>query len=152
MGLAALVIDIGFARLTQRQMQTAVDSAALEGLRGRGALGFSDRQIAAKKMAAWHFDDDLDPAADDGAFDTGSGQFGAGPIVNFTGGVGDTGLAASQTMSVDPNNPVYKPEFLDGTESAKDFRPPCCEEARPLLTRTFSPLARRYRTCLHVDR
>ena len=33
MGLAALVIDIGFARLTQRQMQTAVDSAALEGLR-----------------------------------------------------------------------------------------------------------------------
>ena len=32
MGLAALVIDIGFARLTQRQMQTAVDSAALEGL------------------------------------------------------------------------------------------------------------------------
>jgi hypothetical protein len=33
MGLAALVVDIGFARLTQRQMQTAVDSAALEGLR-----------------------------------------------------------------------------------------------------------------------
>ena len=35
MGLAALVIDIGFARLAQRQMQTAVDSAALEGLRWR---------------------------------------------------------------------------------------------------------------------
>ena len=33
MGLAALVIDMGFARLAQRQMQTAVDSAALEGLR-----------------------------------------------------------------------------------------------------------------------
>ena len=31
MGLAALVIDIGFVRLAQRQMQTAVDSAALEG-------------------------------------------------------------------------------------------------------------------------
>src|SRR5208337_4438462 len=35
MGLAALVIDMGFARLAQRQMQTAVDSAALEGLRFR---------------------------------------------------------------------------------------------------------------------
>jgi uncharacterized membrane protein len=35
MALAALVIDIGFARLTQRQMQTAVDAAALEGLRFR---------------------------------------------------------------------------------------------------------------------
>jgi hypothetical protein len=34
-GFAALVIDLGFARLTQRQMQTAVDAAALEGLRWR---------------------------------------------------------------------------------------------------------------------
>ena len=33
--MAALVIDIGFARHAQRQMQTAVDSAALEGLRFR---------------------------------------------------------------------------------------------------------------------
>jgi hypothetical protein len=35
LGLAALVIDLGMARLTQRQMQTAVQSAALEGLRFR---------------------------------------------------------------------------------------------------------------------
>jgi hypothetical protein len=34
-GLAALVIDLGLVRLTQRQMQTAADSAALEGLRFR---------------------------------------------------------------------------------------------------------------------
>jgi hypothetical protein len=38
MGLAALVIDMGFARLAQRQMQTAVDSAALEGLRWRDTI------------------------------------------------------------------------------------------------------------------
>ena len=38
MGLAALVIDMGFARLAQRQMQTAVDSAALEGLRWRDGV------------------------------------------------------------------------------------------------------------------
>ena len=30
--MAALVIDIGFARLAQRQMQTAADAAALEGI------------------------------------------------------------------------------------------------------------------------
>ncbi len=38
MALAALVIDMGFVRLAQRQMQTAVDSAALEGLRWRDAI------------------------------------------------------------------------------------------------------------------
>ena len=37
LGLAALVIDLGFARLTQRQMQSAADSAALEGLLARCA-------------------------------------------------------------------------------------------------------------------
>ncbi|QDU27037.1 hypothetical protein ETAA8_21210 [Anatilimnocola aggregata] len=36
--LAALVIDLGLVRLTQRQMQTAVDSAALEGLRFRDGV------------------------------------------------------------------------------------------------------------------
>ncbi len=122
MGLAALVIDVGFARLTQRQMQTAVDSAAVEGLRGKGTRSGADRQKAAREIAGWHFDDDLDAAFDDGAFDTGSGQFGAGPVVDFTGGAGDPALVASQTMSVDPASPVYKPEFMDGTPSASGFQ------------------------------
>ena len=122
MGLAALVIDIGFARLTQRQMQTAVDSAALEGLRGKGTKSAADRQKAAREIADWHFDDDLNPAFDDGAFDSGSGQFGAGPVVEFTGGAGDPTLVASQTMSVDPDNPVYKPEFVNGVVSAEGFQ------------------------------
>ena len=34
-GLLALVVDVGYARLTQGQMQTAADTAALEGLRKR---------------------------------------------------------------------------------------------------------------------
>ncbi len=42
MGLAALVIDMGFARLAQHQMQTAVDSAALEGLRWRDVQQWED--------------------------------------------------------------------------------------------------------------
>ena len=36
--LAALVIDMGMVRLTQRQMQSATDSAALEGLRFRDGI------------------------------------------------------------------------------------------------------------------
>jgi hypothetical protein len=38
MAIAALVLDLGFARLTQLQMQTAADSSALEGLRLRDDL------------------------------------------------------------------------------------------------------------------
>ena len=38
MAVAALVIDVGFAFVTRRQMQTAVGSAALEGLRFRDGV------------------------------------------------------------------------------------------------------------------
>src|SRR5688572_22023680 len=34
-GLLGLVVDVGYMRLTQSQMQTAADAAALEGLRKR---------------------------------------------------------------------------------------------------------------------
>ena len=53
MGLAALVIDMGFARLAQRQMQTAADSAALEGLRWRDfSTDQYRRNMQAKSLAA----------------------------------------------------------------------------------------------------
>jgi hypothetical protein len=123
MALAALVIDIGFARLTQRQMKIAADSAAVEGLRGEGDVAYADRRDAARDFVHWHFDDDLDatgtyPLNDDGAFDSGSGQFGAGPLVQFSGGVGDPSLVAGQLMEVDPDNSVYKPVVVNGTSSA----------------------------------
>ena len=51
MGLAALVIDMGFARLAQRQMQTAVDSAALEGLRWRDVS--TDQARRGSRRARW---------------------------------------------------------------------------------------------------
>jgi len=148
MAMAALVIDIGFARLAQRQMQTAADSAALEGLRFRdeipsslivsyeteleAACGPVDQNdptwrdcarlwFAAKRVSDT-FDDDLDTTDDDGAFDSGNGQFGAGPLVEFTGGEGDPTLMASQMMSIDPNTPVYKPVMLGGTQSPSGFR------------------------------
>lgn len=122
MAMAALVIDIGFARLTQRQMQTAVDAAALEGLRFRDEIppGYpptTDLDVARRQQASnvvlWHFDDNLDTSGDDVAFDSESGMFGAGPLVDFAGGAGDPALAASQMMSIDPNNPVYKPSGLE---------------------------------------
>ena len=142
MGLAALVIDIGFARLTQRQMQTAVDSAAVEGLRWRdvneweevpqGWLGDPDfitlfddnedfigtitndvdkdriRRWVAQQVVLNTFDDDLESGnGDDGAFD-GGGQFGAGPVVALSGGVGDPIMNASQLLTI-PTTPFYKP-------------------------------------------
>ncbi len=98
MGLAALVIDMGFARLAQRQMQTAVDSAALEGL-CNDPTTVSGRQQASQIVAAL-FTDYVD----------GSGatvHYGAGPVVNFSGGIGPTELAASQLMQ--PGTPpVYQ--------------------------------------------
>ncbi|MEZ6129766.1 MAG: Tad domain-containing protein [Planctomycetaceae bacterium] len=178
MAMAALVIDIGFARLTQQQMQTAVDAAAIEGLRFRdgipdawlndpdtmaeieAACGTSPplpqdpndpdwqtwlncaRRRAASRTVALVFDDDLDPLnGDDGAFYDAAnpdpnageqfnvaGKFGAGPVLEFTGGEGsDPDLAASQFIN-DPDNPnsnsgigslpampVYKPTRSDGT-------------------------------------
>ncbi len=131
MALAALVIDIGFARLTQRQMQTAVDAAALEGLRFRdevpqdlvdaivaaGGNGgdpsdpeYRDyaRRWLASRIVALTFDDNLDP--DDGD-EIG---FGAGPVVELTGGVGDPMLNAGQLLRL-PDTPFYKPLRSDKT-------------------------------------
>jgi hypothetical protein len=61
MALGALVIDLGLARMTQRQMQTAADTAALEGLRGRDAAGTNadvTRRENAARFADLVFDQD----------------------------------------------------------------------------------------------
>ena len=54
---------------------------------------------------------------DQGAFGTGSGRFGAGPQLTFSGGLGDPSLDASRKIEIDPDNPVYKPVMQDGTQS-----------------------------------
>ena len=111
MGLAALVIDMGFARLAQRQMQSAVDSAALEGLRWQAVSAtnlsaVSPRQQASQMVASL-FSDYVDSSG-------GTIQYGAGPVVNFSGGISPTDLAASQFMS--PGSPpVYQPISSAGT-------------------------------------
>lgn len=150
MGLAALVIDLGFARLAQRQMQCAVDSAALEGLRFRSecpgdwlndpALGGpapsrpttpydeadplwqqwltwldGARRESASRMITTVFDDDFDATSGD------SRQFGAGPVVAFSGGIGPPELAAAQTMVLSDSR-VYKPHRADGTPGVEANR------------------------------
>jgi putative Flp pilus-assembly TadE/G-like protein len=114
-GLLALAVDIGYARLTQSQMQNAADSAALEGLRKRDAVrnpangnpvAFASdctRRAAANRVAHWTFDDDFDPASGDADY-----QFGAGPVVDLT--EGETSFHALQTISV-PDPHVYKPDL-----------------------------------------
>jgi hypothetical protein len=151
MALAGLVIDLGFARLAQRQMQVAVDAAALEGLRFRDAVpdawlndpdildeieavcgprpstpqdpnnpNWQDwydcaRRWAASRNVAFVFDNDLDLTNGDlGAFNTGVGQFGAGPVVELSGGIGDPAFNAGQLITI-PATQVYKPRRSDGS-------------------------------------
>jgi hypothetical protein len=111
MGLAALVIDMGFARLAQRQMQTAVDSAALEGLRNDPTTVYGRQQ--ASQIVAGMFTDYSDSS---GAVV----HYGAGPVVNFSDGVGPTEVAASQL--IEPGNPpVYQPGGLElNTDNAQE--------------------------------
>jgi hypothetical protein len=142
LGFAALVIDLGFARLTQRQMQTAVDEAALEGLRWRDAQlgelpqawlnnqdfqnqvnGSANPTDAARRWAASQsvgqlFDDNLN-AGDDGP-GTGDpgGIYGAGPLVPLPGGNDTSAIPTPQLIGDPTNAPVYKPVRNDGTSLA----------------------------------
>jgi hypothetical protein len=113
--ILSLVVDVGYARLTQGQMQNAADAAALEGIRKRdiGVLnlgtgqpaGFESdcrRRAAANRAVHWVFDDDFDVTNGD------PDQYGAGPIIDLTDGV--TSLHALQTISV-PDVHVYKPDL-----------------------------------------
>jgi hypothetical protein len=116
MALAALVIDIGFARLTQRQMQVATDASSLEGLRFRDELppGYaagsnleSARRQQASDVVQWTFDDDFDLTNRD-AF-----QFGAGPNIGFGDGIDQSGTIHASQLISETAEPVYKPVGLE---------------------------------------
>jgi hypothetical protein len=102
MAVAALVLDVGFAIVTRRQMQTATDSAALEGLRWRDAVpdpasADDTRRRNARDLLQRVFLDQDPPQPDDHR------NFGAGPVVGFSDenavDLGD-GFKASETLSV----------------------------------------------------
>ena len=91
--IAALVSDLGAARLSQRMMQNAADFAAVDGLRSRDRIGNPMRSTTADAMTAF-FDDDLDPMTADGSNIT------TGPTGFVTGG--QTGVDALGQLNTAP--------------------------------------------------
>jgi hypothetical protein len=141
LAMAALTTDLGFARLTQRQMQMAADTAALEGVRLRDQVPEFWLQDAAfltavqadcgappttpqtatdpdwqswrDKVRRWAASTRAAQVFDDD-FNPGNGDphnFGAGPVIDLAGGVGPSN--AWQTIA--PGSPpVYKPTRHNG--------------------------------------
>jgi hypothetical protein len=102
LGIAALVVDGGSARLTRMQMQNGVDAAAMEGLRVSDTASDEDRRLAARDFMRWVYDDDFDPDSGD------EWQHGAGPLYDLSGGT--TGAHALQKLAV-PDPGVWLPDL-----------------------------------------
>lgn len=109
MAMAGMVIDLGLVRVTQRQMATATDTAALEGLRGQDDFTIPDpqqrdqaRRQAAHDMVNRLYNDNL--STDDDATYHG----GAGPAFVLSGGVG---LANALQTITPANPPFYRPSL-----------------------------------------
>ena len=125
LAIAALTIDLGMARLTQLEMQGAVNSAALEGLRFRDNNPWDPATVSAQgtTVGAQELDTDRRQAASAVVTqiftdDTVNGiTFGAGPVVQLSGGVGDPSLAAAKSFQISsqPDQNFYKPSRSDGT-------------------------------------
>jgi hypothetical protein len=134
LAIAALVIDLGYVTLTRVQMQSAADSAALEGLRWRdeappqpaqvcpfddpGALSADElrdfsRREAARELVCLSFSDPNDV----NYLDPQNGrQPGAGPVVTLTGG--ETAFNAFQTASLPTSLHVYRPLLQRNQDNA----------------------------------
>jgi Flp pilus assembly protein TadG len=103
MCLCGLVVDLGLSRLTQRQMQSAVDAGALEALRTcnatTGEIEEPTRQQVSDLVAA-AFDDNLEISDGDVA------ALSAGPVVEFGPGVASEPTASQQFDLPVNNRPV----------------------------------------------
>ena len=137
--LAALVIDLGFVRLTHQQMQSAVETAALEGLRFRDDASLVQlpnetpdqaRRRVTSEMVAVRFDDDLNPANGDPL------QVGAGPVLVPVGGILPSN--ALQTLQVPSLQQgftyVYKPNGISQPASGVTFDALQTNEANNLVS------------------
>lgn len=110
--MLSLIIDIGYAHITQAQMQNAADAAAIEGVRQRDVLADPARRDAVNTVVGWTFDDNFDPTDGDADY-----QFGAGPIIDLTEGA--TSLHGLQTSSI-PDVHVYKPNLQPNLGNAPE--------------------------------
>jgi len=80
MPLMTLIVHLGMVTLTRRQMQTAVNSAAMEGLRLRDddSLSETQRRERVRDLVSSVFDDNLNPSGTVDAL-----NLGAGPIIGI---------------------------------------------------------------------
>lgn len=122
MAVAALAVDVGFAVVARRQMQTATDSAAIEGLKWRDAPGVADdlRRDNARSLLQMVFLDTDSPYA-------GPRNFGAGPILTFSNenarDLGD-GFMAFETLQVPtaPPTPQINPAGYNPSDPQWPFQ------------------------------
>lgn len=101
-GVAAMVIDLGIFRLTRVQMNSATESAALEGLRYKDTQSDFVRRVRASQLVVRIFDinQDISP----GNFEA---SIGAGPVTALANGTGDLNVnAALQSGVSDPADPA----------------------------------------------
>jgi hypothetical protein len=139
--VGALTIDMGLARLSQRQMQGATDAAALEGLRYRDEVPAwladpnsatfqhlqqeigvdpSDqanrdqvRRWMARNQVNLTFTNGVDPATGDPV------QYGAGPDFQLSGGVGEGNALQTLHMPQAGDITVYKPNVQLNNNNAQ---------------------------------
>ncbi|WP_154900323.1 TadE/TadG family type IV pilus assembly protein [Gimesia maris] len=109
MPLMTLIVHLGMVTLTRRQMQTAVNSAAVEGLRGRDELSETQRRQRVHDLVSAVFDDNLNSDGGDVL------RLGAGPIIRFEAEPSDislpgTDFKASRTIKSE-NISVYDPDL-----------------------------------------
>jgi hypothetical protein len=122
LGIAALCVDLGFASLAQSQMQTAADTAALEGVRLRDyheyrSFGAPYVRPRVSELVRQVFDDDMHPTLGvvapvpaeqalpgapmpPGALapdDEDALKLGAGPIYRLSDGIGPSNVSAELT-------------------------------------------------------
>lgn len=124
LAIASVAIDVGRACATQQQMQVAVDTAALEGVRMRDVESYQHYNNVARRprvsnLVRWVFDDDLhptnptpqpfgaEPIPADGPDEL---HVGAGPIFSIQGGAGP--LNARGTI-VTPTLPFWDDPVLE---------------------------------------
>jgi hypothetical protein len=129
MGIAALVIDQGAARLTQRQLHAAADGVALEAMRERDHARdpleeddyFRDRRrrLRANRVAAWHFTNFLVTGLSE---DPGTFR-GGGAYIDMNAGLGDMD-ASAELQAAGRGVPRLSPNysFQDGDATPLNHR------------------------------
>jgi len=120
MPLMTLIVHLGMVTLTRRQMQTAVNSAAMEGLRLRDddSLSETQRRERVRDLVSSVFDDNLNPSGTVDAL-----NLGAGPIIGFDDESSDislpgTDFKASRTIKSE-NISVYDPALQLNTADGR---------------------------------